>query len=126
MSEEDERVPEAARRRPFRRRSWIARSRTSTGLICATSTHAYYRVGNHHDAEDLTEQAFLQAYRHFERARRVERAAAPVADPDRAQPGLELPPRSRPQADREHRGGRAVLASHATERVVEGARSSAR
>jgi RNA polymerase sigma-70 factor, ECF subfamily len=30
----------------------------------------YYRVGNHHDAEDLTEQAFLQAYRHFERARR--------------------------------------------------------
>ena len=32
--------------------------------------YAYYRVGNHHDAEDLTEQAFLQAYRHFERARR--------------------------------------------------------
>jgi len=29
---------------------------------------AYYRVGNHHDAEDLTEQTFLQAYRHFERA----------------------------------------------------------
>jgi RNA polymerase sigma-70 factor (ECF subfamily) len=27
-------------------------------------------VGNHHDAEDLTEQAFLQAYRHFDRARR--------------------------------------------------------
>ncbi|MQA75443.1 MAG: sigma-70 family RNA polymerase sigma factor [Solirubrobacterales bacterium] len=33
-------------------------------------SYAYYRVGNHHDAEDLTEQAFLQAYRHFERARR--------------------------------------------------------
>lgn len=32
-------------------------------------SYAYYRVGNHHDAEDLTEQAFLQAYRHFERAR---------------------------------------------------------
>lgn len=31
---------------------------------------AYYRVGNHHDAEDLTEQAFLQAYRHFDRAQR--------------------------------------------------------
>ncbi|MGX6449303.1 RNA polymerase sigma factor [Patulibacter sp. S7RM1-6] len=31
---------------------------------------AYYRVGNHHDAEDLTEQTFLQAYRHFERALR--------------------------------------------------------
>ena len=30
----------------------------------------YYRVGNHHDAEDLTEQTFLQAYRHFERALR--------------------------------------------------------
>src|SRR5205807_8011570 len=27
-------------------------------------------VGNHHDAEDLTEQTFLQAYRHFERALR--------------------------------------------------------
>jgi len=33
-------------------------------------SYSYYRVGNHHDAEDLTEQAFLQAYRHFERARR--------------------------------------------------------
>src|SRR6202035_5038217 len=29
-----------------------------------------YRVGDHHDAEDLTEQTFLQAYRHFERAQR--------------------------------------------------------
>jgi RNA polymerase sigma-70 factor, ECF subfamily len=33
-------------------------------------SYAYYRVGNHHDAEDITEQTFLQAYRHFERARR--------------------------------------------------------
>jgi RNA polymerase sigma-70 factor (ECF subfamily) len=33
-------------------------------------SYAYYRVGNQHDAEDLTEQAFLQAYRHFARARR--------------------------------------------------------
>ena len=33
-------------------------------------SYAYYKVGNHHDAEDLTEQAFLQAYRHFERAQR--------------------------------------------------------
>jgi RNA polymerase sigma-70 factor (ECF subfamily) len=24
-------------------------------------SYAYYRVGNHHDAEDLTEQTFLQA-----------------------------------------------------------------
>jgi RNA polymerase sigma-70 factor (ECF subfamily) len=33
-------------------------------------SYSYYRVGNHHDAEDVTEQAFLQAYRHFERALR--------------------------------------------------------
>ena len=32
-------------------------------------SYAYYRIGNHHDAEDLTEQTFLQAYRHFARAR---------------------------------------------------------
>jgi RNA polymerase sigma-70 factor, ECF subfamily len=31
-------------------------------------SYAYYRVGNHHDAEDLTEQTFLQAYRHYARA----------------------------------------------------------
>ena len=31
-------------------------------------SYSYYRVGNHHDAEDLTEQTFLQAYRHFARA----------------------------------------------------------
>src|SRR6476469_4137526 len=33
-------------------------------------SYSYYRVGNHHDAEDLTEQTFLQAYRHFERAQK--------------------------------------------------------
>src|ERR687890_681118 len=33
-------------------------------------SYSYYRVGNHHDAEDLTTQTFLQAYRHFERAQR--------------------------------------------------------
>src|SRR3954463_9640385 len=33
-------------------------------------SYSYYRVGNHHDAEDLTEQTFLQAYKHFERAQR--------------------------------------------------------
>jgi RNA polymerase sigma-70 factor (ECF subfamily) len=33
-------------------------------------SYAYYRVGNHHDAEDLTTQTFLQAYRHYERAQR--------------------------------------------------------
>ncbi len=40
-------------------------------------SYAYYRVGNHHDAEDLTEQTFLQAYRHFERATR-ESAGRPL------------------------------------------------
>jgi len=40
-------------------------------------SYAYYRVGNPHDAEDLTEQAFLQAYRHFDRARR-ESAGRPL------------------------------------------------
>ena len=33
-------------------------------------SYAYYRIGNHHDAEDLTTQTFIQAYRHFERAQR--------------------------------------------------------
>jgi RNA polymerase sigma-70 factor (ECF subfamily) len=33
-------------------------------------SYSYYRCGNHHDAEDLTEQTFLNAYRHFERAQR--------------------------------------------------------
>src|ERR1044071_6244970 len=33
-------------------------------------SYAYCRVGNHHDAEDLTEQTFLQAYRHFGRAQK--------------------------------------------------------
>jgi RNA polymerase sigma-70 factor (ECF subfamily) len=33
-------------------------------------SYSYYRVGNHHDAEDITEQTFLQAYRHFDRALR--------------------------------------------------------
>ena len=36
-------------------------------------SYSYYRVGNHHDAEDLTEQTFLQAYRHLERALRESR-----------------------------------------------------
>jgi RNA polymerase sigma-70 factor, ECF subfamily len=40
-------------------------------------SYSYYRVGNHHDAEDLTEQTFLQAYRHFERALR-ESAGRPL------------------------------------------------
>ena len=40
-------------------------------------SYAFYRVGNHHDAEDLTTQTFIQAYRHFERAQR-ESAGRPL------------------------------------------------
>ena len=48
-----------------------ASSASSTGrMLRDVYSYAYYRVGNHHDAEDLTEQTFLQAYRHFERALR--------------------------------------------------------
>ena len=57
-------------------RSPTSRGSTATSPSCTAPTcsdvysYAYYRVGNHHDAEDLTEQTFLQAYRHFERAQR--------------------------------------------------------
>ena len=89
------------RLRAWTRPSSTGASRSSTGRTCATSTPTrYYRVGNHHDAEDLTEQTFLQAYRHFERAlERVRRpAAAAVADPHRAQPRREPLPRPLAQA----------------------------
>ena len=65
--------PTASRRRPTRP-SKAELDRAFEELYRAhlrdVYSYAYYRVGNHHDAEDLTEQAFLQAYRHFERARR--------------------------------------------------------
>ena len=85
-------------------------------------SYAYYRVGNHHDAEDLTEQAFLQAYRHFERARRGVRraAAAAVADPDRPQPRAQLLPRPlAPAADAARRAD-PIAAQHGTEAIAEG------
>ena len=59
---------------PIPRGQGPARPRASRELYRAhlrdVYSYAYYRVGNHHDAEDLTEQTFLQAYRHFERALR--------------------------------------------------------
>ena len=72
MSEEDERnPPDAGAATPV---SKAELDRAFEDLYRAhlrdVYSYAYYRVGNHHDAEDLTEQAFLQAYRHFERARR--------------------------------------------------------
>jgi RNA polymerase sigma-70 factor, ECF subfamily len=85
-------------------------------------SYSYYRVGNHHDAEDLTEQAFLQAYRHFERARRESngrplrpwliRIAHNLASNyhrDRAR---------RPQSVLDESGPFPAL--HGTERIVEG------
>jgi RNA polymerase sigma-70 factor, ECF subfamily len=85
-------------------------------------SYSYYRVGNHHDAEDLTEQAFLQAYRHFERARRESngrplrpwliRIAHNLASNyhrDRAR---------RPQSVLDDSG--PIAAPHGTERIVEG------
>ena len=85
-------------------------------------SYSYYRVGNHHDAEDLTEQAFLQAYRHFERARRESngrplrpwliRIAHNLASNyhrDRAR---------RPEAAAGR--GRAASHPHGTEQIVEG------
>ena len=85
-------------------------------------SYSYYRVGNHHDAEDLTEQAFLQAYRHFERAQRESngrplrpwliRIAHNLASNyhrDRAR---------KPQAALEHTD--PIAAPHGTERIVEG------
>jgi RNA polymerase sigma-70 factor, ECF subfamily len=85
-------------------------------------SYSYYRVGNHHDAEDLTEQAFLQAYRHFERARRESngrplrpwliRIAHNLASNyhrDRAR---------RPQSVLDESG--PIPAPHGTERIAEG------
>jgi RNA polymerase sigma-70 factor (ECF subfamily) len=85
-------------------------------------SYSYYRVGNHHDAEDLTEQAFLQAYRHFDRARRESdgrplrpwliRIAHNLASNyhrDRAR---------RPQAVLDDND--PIAAPHGTERIVEG------
>ena len=85
-------------------------------------SYAYYRVGNHHDAEDLTEQTFLQAYRHFDRALaesdgrplrpwliRIAHNLAANHYRDRAR---------RPQTQLEDAA--VVSAPHATEDVVEG------
>ena len=57
-------------RAPSRRRSSTRTSELYRAHLRDVYSYAYYRVGNHHDAEDLTEQTFLQAYRHFERAQR--------------------------------------------------------
>src|SRR3954465_7414067 len=85
-------------------------------------SYAYYRIGNHHGAEDLTEQTFLQAYRHFERAQqesngrplrpwliRIAHNLAANLYRDRAR---------KPQTPIEDTG--ALSAMHTTEDLVEG------
>jgi RNA polymerase sigma-70 factor (ECF subfamily) len=85
-------------------------------------SYSYYRVGNHHDAEDVTEQAFLQAYRHFERARR-ESNGRPLR-PWLIRIAHNLA--SNYHRDRARRPQRAldesepIAAPHGTERIVEG------
>ena len=70
MSEEPETAPPAAPDPAAKAELDRAFSDLYRAHLRDVYSYAYYRVGNHHDAEDLTEQAFLQAYRHFERARR--------------------------------------------------------
>ncbi len=113
------RPPSRARRR---RSSTATFERLYRDHLRDVYSYSYYRVGNHHDAEDLTEQAFLQAYRHFERARRESngrplrpwliRIAHNLASNyhrDRAR---------RPQSVLDESGPIAAL--HGTERIVEG------
>src|ERR687897_742010 len=85
-------------------------------------SYAYYKVGNHHDAEDLTEQAFLQAYRHFERARR-ESNGRPFR-PGRVRLPPHPPPHHPPHPPRRPEANLDAVEPpshpHGTERVVEG------
>lgn len=82
---------------------------------------AYYRLGNHHDAEDLTEQVFVQAYRHFAKA--VEQADGRPLRPWLIRIAQNLAinlyrDRSRkPQAPLESAG--EVTTGHDTEELVE-------
>ena len=85
-------------------------------------SYSYYRIGNHHDAEDVIEQTFLQAYSHFERAQpdsdgrplrpwliRIAHNLASNYHRDRAR---------KPSAALDHIG--PPVHPHGTERVAEG------
>ncbi len=85
-------------------------------------SYSYYRIGNHHDAEDLTEQTFLQAYRHFERAQR-ESAGRPLRPwliriAHNLAANYHRDKARRPTAALDH--VEPVMHPHDTERVVEG------
>src|SRR3954466_4090675 len=85
-------------------------------------SYSYYRVGNHHDAEDLTEQTFLQAYRHFARA--LDESNGRPLRPSPIRLVHNLPPNCprdrsrRPQTPLEDAG--PVSEPHGTEELVEG------
>ncbi len=85
-------------------------------------SYSYYRVGNHHDAEDLTEQAFLQAYRHFERAQRESngRPLRPwlIRIAHNLASNYHRDKARRPQALLDNAD--PIAAPHGTERIVEG------
>ena len=85
-------------------------------------SYAYYRVGNHHDAEDLTEQTFLQAYRHFDRAQRESngRPLRPwlIRIAHNLAANYYRDRSRRPQTNLEDAG--VLTATHDTETIVEG------
>jgi RNA polymerase sigma-70 factor, ECF subfamily len=85
-------------------------------------SYAYYRIGNHHDAEDLTEQTFLQAYRHFERAVRESngRPLRPwlIRIAHNLAANYYRDRSRRPQTNLEDAG--VISAPHPTEELVEG------
>jgi RNA polymerase sigma-70 factor, ECF subfamily len=85
-------------------------------------SYAYYRIGNHHDAEDLTEQTFLQAYRHFARALRESngRPLRPwlIRIAHNLAANYYRDRSRRPQTNLEDAG--VIAAPHPTEELVEG------
>jgi RNA polymerase sigma-70 factor (ECF subfamily) len=85
-------------------------------------SYAYYRVGDHHDAEDLTEQTFLQAYRHFERAVRESdgRPLRPWLIRIAHNLGREPLPRPLAQAQTPIEDTGTLRTMHTTEDLVEG------
>ncbi|MBI5103543.1 MAG: sigma-70 family RNA polymerase sigma factor [Solirubrobacterales bacterium] len=87
-------------------------------------SYAYYRVGNHHDAEDLTEQTFLQAYRHFERAVKEShgRPLRPwlIRIAHNLAANLYRDRSRRPQTTIDDEGGPELRSVHTTEDLVEG------
>ncbi len=91
-------------------------------------SYSYYRVGDHHDAEDLTEQTFLQAYRHFARAL-AESDGRPLRPwliriAHNLAANLHRDRSRRPQSPIDE--GEPLSAAHTTEQLVEGREELAR